>query len=229
MEIEKTVTRDNLIKSEISLNLWLYCKSQTTQCQENYVSEYYKEKLQLRISHNTSWGWNRNSRMIWTWEPVKCANFWYEIALKIGHLEDTETFVLYSSSSSSSSYFSSSSSSSSSSFSFSSSIGTTTHCGLWPVEQCPSMSATNSLHLFTPSTWRSLSTSSFYLFLGLPLLLVPSSPWVKIFLGILSSFILSRWPNQLILCPFIHFTIFSPLFISLVPYSSDFSFPHFHI
>ena len=26
--------------------------------------------------------------------------------------------------------------------------------------------------------------------------------------------ILSRWPNQLILCPFIHFTIFSPLLIS---------------
>ena len=76
------------------------------------------------------------------------------------------------------------------------------------------LSATNSLHLLTPSTWRSLSTSSFHLFLGLPLLLVPSCSWVKIFLGILSSFILSRLPNQLILCPFIHFTIFSPLFIS---------------
>ena len=74
--------------------------------------------------------------------------------------------------------------------------------------------ATNSLHLFTPITWRSLSTSSFHLFLGLPLLLVPSSSWVKIFLGILSSSILSRWPNQLILCPFIHFTTFSPLLIS---------------
>jgi hypothetical protein len=34
---------------------------------------------------------------------------------------------------------------------------------------------------------------------------------VKIFLGTLSSSILSRWPNQLILCPFIYFTIFSPL------------------
>jgi hypothetical protein len=33
-------------------------------------------------------------------------------------------------------------------------------------------------------------------------------------LGILSSSILSRWPNQLILCPFIHFTIFSHLLIS---------------
>ena len=74
-------------------------------------------------------------------------------------------------------------------------------------------SATNSLHLLTPSTWRSLSTSSFHPFLGLPLLLVPSSSWVKTFLGILSSSILSRWPNQLILCPFIHFTIFSPLSI----------------
>ena len=76
------------------------------------------------------------------------------------------------------------------------------------------LSATNSLHLLTPSTWRSLSTSSFHLFLGLPLLLVPSSSWVKIFLGILSSSILSRWPNQLIICHFIHFTTFCPLLIS---------------
>ena len=46
------------------------------------------------------------------------------------------------------------------------------------------LSATNSLHLLTLSTWRSLSTSSFHLFLGLPvLLLVPSSSSVKIFFG----------------------------------------------
>ena len=76
------------------------------------------------------------------------------------------------------------------------------------------ISATTSLHLLTPSTRRSLSSSSSHLFLGLPLLLVPSSSWVKIFLDILSSSILSRWPNQLILCPFIHFTIFSPLLVS---------------
>ena len=76
------------------------------------------------------------------------------------------------------------------------------------------LSATNSLHLLTPSTWRSLSASSFHLFLGLPLLLVPSSSWVKIFLGILSFSILSTWPKQLILSPFIHFTVFSPLLIS---------------
>jgi len=73
-----------------------------------------------------------------------------------------------------------------------------------------SLSITSSLHLLTPNTWRSLSTSSLHPFLGLPLRLVPSSSWVKIFLGILSSSILSRWPNQIILCPFIHFTIFSP-------------------
>ena len=54
-------------------------------------------------------------------------------------------------------------------------------------------------------------TNSLHPFLGLPLRLVPSSSWVKIFLGILSSSFLSRWPSQLILCPFIHFTIFSPL------------------
>ena len=37
----------------------------------------------------------------------------------------------------------------------SSPIGTTAHCGVWPVEHCPShffLSATNSLHLLTPST-----------------------------------------------------------------------------
>ena len=99
---------------------------------------------------------------------------------------------------------------------YSSSIGTTARCGLWSVKQCPSIFsylATNSPHLLTPSTWRSLTTSSFHLFLGLPPFLVPSSSWVKIFLGILSS-ILSRWPNQLILCPFICFTIFSPLLFS---------------
>ena len=75
------------------------------------------------------------------------------------------------------------------------------------------LSATNCLHLLTPSTWRSHSASSFHLFLRLPLL-VPSVSWMKIFLGILSSSILSRWPNQLIICPFIHFTIFCPLLIS---------------
>ena len=40
------------------------------------------------------------------------------------------------------------------------------------------LSATNSLHLLTPSTCKSLSTSSFHLFLGLPLLLVlPVLEW----------------------------------------------------
>jgi len=78
---------------------------------------------------------------------------------------------------------------------------------------------TNSLHLLTPSTRRSLSTSSLHPFLGLPLRFIPSSSCMKTFLGILSSSILSRWPNQLILCLFIHFTIFSPLLIS---YSSRF-------
>ena len=73
-----------------------------------------------------------------------------------------------------------------------------------------SLSITNSLRLLTPSTLRSLSTSSLHPFLGLPLRLVHSNTWVKIFLRILSS-ILSRWPSQLILCPFIHFNIFSPL------------------
>jgi hypothetical protein len=83
-----------------------------------------------------------------------------------------------------------------------------------PPQTSPFFPITNCLHLLTPSTWRSLSTSSLHHFLGLPLRLVPTSSWAKIFLGILSSSILSRWPSQLILCPFIHFTIFSPLFNS---------------
>ena len=62
----------------------------------------------------------------------------------------------------------------------------------------------------------SLCTSSFHPFLGLPLRLVPSSSWMKIYLGILSSSVPSRWPNQLILCSFIHFTIFPPLLISSI-------------
>ena len=65
-----------------------------------------------------------------------------------------------------------------------------------------SLSITNSFHLLTPNTWRSLYTSYLHLFLGLPLRLVPSSSWVKNFLGILSSSILSRWPSQHILCYF---------------------------
>jgi hypothetical protein len=92
-----------------------------------------------------------------------------------------------------------------------------------------SLAITNSLHLLTSSTWRSLSTSSLHHFLGLPLLLVPSSSWVKIFSGILSPAILSRWPSQLIFCPFIHFTIFSPLLTLLILDSSYFSIPHLHI
>jgi len=67
----------------------------------------------------------------------------------------------------------------------------------------PSSHSQHLEYLFLPS--------SVHPFLGLPLRLVPSSSWVKIFLGILSSSILSRWPSQLILCPFIHFTIISPL------------------
>jgi len=47
-----------------------------------------------------------------------------------------------------------------------------------------SLSTTNSLHLLTPITWRSLSTSSLHPILGLPLRLVPSLPvleWRPIF------------------------------------------------
>jgi hypothetical protein len=55
---------------------------------------------------------------------------------------------------------------------------------------------------------------------------------VKIFLGILSTSILSRWPSQLILCPFIHFTIFSlfnsssPRFVLLFHFPSSYLGPY---
>ena len=92
----------------------------------------------------------------------------------------------------------------------SSSIGTTAYCELWPVEQCPSIFSylPPTLSIFSlPAPEDLFLLPLSILFLVLPLLLVPSSSWVKIFLGILSSSILSRWPNQLILCPFIHFII----------------------
>ena len=104
------------------------------------------------------------------------------------------------------------------------------------------LSATKSLPRLTFSTWKFLSTSSFHPFLGLPLRLVLSSSWVKIFLGILSSIlsrwpnqlilsssILSRWPNQLILCLLsilLHFLLCLSL---LVLDSIDFSIPRFRI
>ena len=66
----------------------------------------------------------------------------------------------------------------------SSSIGTTAQCGLWPVEQYPSI-----FPYLSP-------TLSIYSLPALEdLFLLP--------LSILSSSILSRWPNQLIICPFI--------------------------
>ena len=85
------------------------------------------------------------------------------------------------SSSSSSSHSSPSSSSSSSSLPpppppSSSSIGTTAHCGLWPVEQCPFFPICHQLSPSSHSQHLKISsTSTFHLFLGLPLLLVHSS------------------------------------------------------
>jgi hypothetical protein len=74
-------------------------------------------------------------------------------------------------------------------------------------------------HQLSPSSHSQHLTISFYFF-------SPSFPGPSpsfhpfqflsedLFLGILSSSILFRWPNQIILCPFTNFTIFSPLLIS---------------
>jgi hypothetical protein len=85
-----------------------------------------------------------------------------------------------------------------------------------------SLFGTNSLQLLTPSTLRSLSTSSSYPFLDLPRLALSSS-WVKIFLGILSSSIISRC--TLPLYPFYYIFSFVHLFwFSICP---TFPFPVF--
>ena len=98
----------------------------------------------------------------------------------------------------------------------SSSVGATARCGLWPVEQylsiCPYLSPTLSIF------WLPTLEDLFPLLLSIlswVFLFVSSLPVLEWrFLGILSSSILSRWPSQLILCPFIYFTIFSSLLIS---------------
>ena len=84
------------------------------------------------------------------------------------------------------------------------------------------LSTTNSLYLLTPAL-EDLFLLPLSIF-SLVFPFFPSSSWGKIFLGILSSSILSRWPDQFIVCPFIHFTIFSPLLIS----SSSRFLRHFH-
>jgi hypothetical protein len=85
----------------------------------------------------------------------------------------------------------------------SSSIDTAAHCGLWPVEQCPSILSylSPTLSIFSLPALEDLSTSLHYI-LGRPLCFVPSRSCMKFPFGILSSSILSRWPNQLILRPF---------------------------
>ena len=88
------------------------------------------------------------------------------------------------------------------------------------------LSVTNSLHLLTPSTWKSLSTSSLRLFLGLPLRLVPSSSWVKIIWASYPPPFSSGGPTNLsfaLLSILLYFLFYSTL---LVLDSSYFSIPH---
>jgi len=107
----------------------------------------------------------------------------------------------------------------------SSSIGATARCGLWPVEQYLSIF---SYHQLSPSSHSQHLKISFYFF-------SPSFP------GSSSSsrpfqFLredLSRWPSQLVLCKFIHFTIFSFLlnssslpFVLLLPSPSSYLRPY---
>ena len=69
-------------------------------------------------------------------------------------------------------------------------------------------------HQLSPSSHsQQLQNSFYFLFPSFPGS-SPSSRSFQFFLVFLSSSILSKWPNQLILCPFIHFTICYPLLIS---------------
>ena len=89
----------------------------------------------------------------------------------------------------------------------SSSTGTTAHCGLWPVEQCPSIFSylPPTLSIFSLPALEDLFLLPLSIFSWVFHFFVPSSSWVKIFFGILPSSIPSRWPNQLIFCPFFPF------------------------
>ena len=96
----------------------------------------------------------------------------------------------------------------------SSSIGTTAHCGLWPVEKCP------SIFSYLPPT---LSIFSLPTLENLFLLPLSIFTWVFLFFSSLpviewnsfwASYPPPAWRIQLILCPFIHFTIVSPFLMS---------------
>ena len=74
-------------------------------------------------------------------------------------------------------------------------------------------------HQLCPSSHsQHLKISFYFIFPSFPGSSPSSRPFQflseDLFLGILSSSIPSRCPSQLILCPFIHFTIFFPLLIS---------------
>ena len=73
-------------------------------------------------------------------------------------------------------------------------------------------------HQLSPSSHsQNLKISFYFLFPSFPGSSPSSRPFQFLsedFLGILSSSVLPRWPNELNLCRFIHFTIFSPLLIS---------------
>ena len=73
-------------------------------------------------------------------------------------------------------------------------------------------------HQLSPSSHSyHLKISFYFLFPSSPGSFPSSRPFQFLsedLLGILSSSILSRWPNQLILCLFIHFSMFYPLLIS---------------
>ena len=154
-----------------------------------------------------------------SWKSAEKIQVFWKFDKNDGHLyEDLYTSF---------SFFSSSSSSSSTS----SSIGTTVHCGLWPVEQCP------SIFSYLPP---SLSIFSLPALEDLFLLPLSIFPWVFPF----SSLPVLEWRSVWISYPppfspgditslsfallsiLLYFLLYSSL---LVLDSSHFSIPRFHI
>ena len=89
----------------------------------------------------------------------------------------------------------------------SSSIGTTGHCGLWPVEQCPPIFSLSAIKLSPSSHSQHLKISFYFLFPSF----LGSSPSSRPF-QFLSEDFWASYPPPFSLGD--HFTIFSPFFIS---------------
>ena len=116
----------------------------------------------------------------------------------------------------------------------SSSVGATVRCGLWPVEQYfsifPYLSPTPSIFSLPALEDLFLLLLSILSWVFLFVSSLPFLEWRSFWTSCSPPFSPGEPTNQLILCPFIHFTIYIHLYSSLLVLdSSYFSIPHLHI